>query len=104
VSQAKPLSGETSAHHTLDVALIYGTDALTREAGYVALSRGRRANHLDATTSGLHRHLERAAEHDLDDTPLIGSPSPRRGRMRALLRTLRRSTRQRLARQHTHAR
>ena len=31
---------------TVDVALLYGTGALTREAGYVALSRGRTANHL----------------------------------------------------------
>ena len=31
---------------TVDVALLYGTVALTREAGYVALSRGRTANHL----------------------------------------------------------
>jgi ATP-dependent exoDNAse (exonuclease V) alpha subunit len=31
---------------TVDVALLFGTAALTREAGYVALSRGRAANHL----------------------------------------------------------
>ena len=31
---------------TVDIALLYGTTALTREAGYVALSRGRTANHL----------------------------------------------------------
>jgi ATP-dependent exoDNAse (exonuclease V) alpha subunit len=31
---------------TVDVALLYGTAAHTREAGYVALSRGRTANHL----------------------------------------------------------
>ncbi len=31
---------------TVEVALLYGTAALTREAGYVALSRGRTANHL----------------------------------------------------------
>ena len=31
---------------TVEVALLYGTAALTREAGYVALSRGRAANHL----------------------------------------------------------
>jgi ATP-dependent exoDNAse (exonuclease V) alpha subunit len=31
---------------TVDVALLYGTAALTREAGYVALSRGRTANHI----------------------------------------------------------
>ena len=31
---------------TVQTALLYGTGALTREAGYVALSRGRAANHL----------------------------------------------------------
>ncbi|MBA2769674.1 MAG: hypothetical protein H0U35_11195 [Sporichthyaceae bacterium] len=31
---------------TAEIALLYGTGALTREAGYVALSRGRTANHL----------------------------------------------------------
>ena len=31
---------------TVDIALLYGTTALTREAGYVAMSRGRTANHL----------------------------------------------------------
>ena len=89
---------------TVDVALVYGTDALTREAGYVALSRGRRANHLYATTSDLHRHLERTAEQDLDDTPSDRADQPPTGAHAALLRCLRRSTRQRLARQHAHTR
>jgi conjugative relaxase-like TrwC/TraI family protein len=31
---------------TVDTALVFGTSALTKEAGYVALSRGRIANHL----------------------------------------------------------
>jgi conjugative relaxase-like TrwC/TraI family protein len=31
---------------TVEVALLYGTGPLTREAGYVAMSRGRTANHL----------------------------------------------------------
>ena len=31
---------------TVEVALLYGAGVLTREAGYVALSRGRAANHL----------------------------------------------------------
>ncbi len=34
---------------TVEVALVYGSSALTREAGYVALSRGRTANHLYIT-------------------------------------------------------
>ncbi len=49
---------------TVDIALLHGTGALTREAGYVALSRGRTANHLyvpDDETSGTvdgERHLD----------------------------------------------
>jgi ATP-dependent exoDNAse (exonuclease V) alpha subunit len=35
---------------TVDHALLYGSNALTREAGYVGLSRGRRENHIYATT------------------------------------------------------
>lgn len=57
---------------TVDVALLYGAGALTREAGYVALSRGRAANHLyvpDDVPSGNNatpfvdeaRHLDRLA-------------------------------------------
>ncbi|MEO7981479.1 MAG: AAA family ATPase, partial [Sporichthyaceae bacterium] len=34
---------------TVETALLYGSGALTREAGYVALSRGRTANHLYVT-------------------------------------------------------
>jgi ATP-dependent exoDNAse (exonuclease V) alpha subunit len=54
---------------TVDVALLYGTGALTREVGYVALSRGRTANHLyvpddhddrGAVADG-ERHLDRLA-------------------------------------------
>ena len=89
---------------TLDTALVYGTDALTREAGYVALSRGRRGNHLYATSADLRRHLERTAEHDLDDTPSDRADQPPERAHATLLRCLRRSTRQRLARQHAHAR
>jgi len=54
---------------TVEVALLYGTGALSREAGYVALSRGRTANHLyvaDGTgeDTGVPRgdgHLDRLA-------------------------------------------
>jgi hypothetical protein len=54
---------------TVDTALLYGTGALTREVGYVALSRGRTANHLylpddlDGRTSFVdeERHLDRLA-------------------------------------------
>jgi len=55
---------------TVETALLYGTGALTREAGYVALSRGRAANHLyvpdnpvDERTWAVDdaRHLDRLA-------------------------------------------
>ena len=55
---------------TVDIALVYGAGALTREAGYVALSRGRAANHLyvpddldDDRTSRVEdgRHLDQLA-------------------------------------------
>ncbi|MBA2768848.1 MAG: hypothetical protein H0U35_06915 [Sporichthyaceae bacterium] len=55
---------------TVETALLYGAGALTREAGYVALSRGRAANHLyvpddvdDDRTSRVEdeRHLNRLA-------------------------------------------
>ncbi|HWB66830.1 MAG TPA: MobF family relaxase [Mycobacteriales bacterium] len=39
---------------TIDVALVSGTTALTKEAGYVALSRGRTANHLYTTPDDVH--------------------------------------------------
>jgi ATP-dependent exoDNAse (exonuclease V) alpha subunit len=41
---------------TVDVALVYGGGGLTREAGYVALSRGRTENHL---------YVPESTEHDL---------------------------------------
>ena len=37
---------------TVDTALLYGTAALTREAGYVGMSRGRQANHIYAVAVG----------------------------------------------------
>ena len=38
---------------TVDYALLYGAEGLTREAGYVGLSRGRRENHIYTTTDQL---------------------------------------------------
>ena len=54
---------------TVDTALLYGSAALTREVGYVALSRGRTANHLyvpddhddRAALVDDERHLDRLA-------------------------------------------
>jgi conjugative relaxase-like TrwC/TraI family protein len=48
---------------TVDTALVYGTSALTKEAGYVALSRGRIANHLFASPDDLR---EAALRHPFD--------------------------------------
>jgi conjugative relaxase-like TrwC/TraI family protein len=49
---------------TVDHALLYGSDALTREAGYVGLSRGRRENHI--YLSPATRNSGRAGECDFD--------------------------------------
>lgn len=55
---------------TVDVALLYGTGALTREAGYVGLSRGRRENHIYATSADLDRTLQTGlAIEETDDLP-----------------------------------
>jgi ATP-dependent exoDNAse (exonuclease V) alpha subunit len=48
---------------TVDTALLYGTGALSREAGYVALSRGRTSNHLYVPDD---RENDRAAPIDDD--------------------------------------
>jgi hypothetical protein len=55
---------------TVDVTLFYGTAALSREAGYVGLSRGRRANHLYTTlaaddTNRCGPHAQRLDDPDL---------------------------------------
>jgi conjugative relaxase-like TrwC/TraI family protein len=40
---------------TVDTALVYGTAALSKESGYVALSRGRVANHLFASPDDINK-------------------------------------------------
>ena len=60
---------------TVDHALLYGSEALTREAGYVGLSRGRRENHIyiSATT----RMPGRTGECDFDQPdPLADQQQP----------------------------
>lgn len=42
---------------TVDTALVYGTAALSKEAGYVALSRGRVANHLFVSPEDIHQAI-----------------------------------------------
>jgi conjugative relaxase-like TrwC/TraI family protein len=80
---------------TVDVALLYGTKALSREHAYVALSRGRHANYIYAT----HEELRDYDECGLDDTPhdhdalqVLASE--------ALGEAVARSRRQRLAQDH----
>jgi conjugative relaxase-like TrwC/TraI family protein len=60
---------------TVDTALLYGTGALTREAGYVGLSRGRRENHLYAVAEDLDRTLATGlAVSETDDLPQHRDP------------------------------
>jgi conjugative relaxase-like TrwC/TraI family protein len=59
---------------TVDVALVWGTQALTRETGYVAMSRGRQANHLYSTWDLLRRDSN-LADNDLDRPLAVGPPN-----------------------------
>ncbi|MFL6110597.1 MAG: MobF family relaxase [Catenulispora sp.] len=47
---------------TVDVALLFASRSLSREAGYVGMSRGRMANHLFATWEGLVPELDADAD------------------------------------------
>jgi ATP-dependent exoDNAse (exonuclease V) alpha subunit len=81
---------------TVDHALLYGSEALTREAGYVGLSRGRRENHiyLSPTT----RMSGRAVDCDFDQPdPLADEQQP----IAALARRLHSSRSHQLA-SHQH--
>jgi hypothetical protein len=69
---------------TVDVALLWGTHALTRETGYVAMSRGRQANHLYSTWDLLRRDAGLNDAADLD-RPSVGRSPDAAGR-RALAR------------------
>jgi conjugative relaxase-like TrwC/TraI family protein len=77
---------------TVDVALVSGTSTLRKEASYVALSRGKTANHLYVTADDLHgatpqiaamdrvqqRLARRAAQHlAISYEPDVGSRPPR---------------------------
>lgn len=59
---------------TVDVALLWGTHALTRETGYVALSRGRQANYLYSTWDLLRRDAGLTDTADLDHPPPARAP------------------------------
>jgi hypothetical protein len=69
---------------TVDVALLWGTHALTRETGYVAMSRGRQHNHLYSTWELLRRDTGLQEAADLD-RPSVGR-SPDAPSRRALAR------------------
>jgi len=79
---------------TVEVALLWGSAALTRETGYVAMSRGRTANYLYATWAAL--------SHDTGvDHPRVGAPTSAADRRRltgaALMQRLEATAAQRLA-------
>lgn len=77
---------------TVDVALLYGTAALSREAAYVAMSRGRQANYVYATHEELRGYDECGLdEHDYgpDQATILAA--------QALGDAVNRSRRQRLA-------
>jgi conjugative relaxase-like TrwC/TraI family protein len=80
---------------TVDIGLLWGSAALTRESGYVALSRGRSANYLYATYASLRHDL-----HGEIDRPREPGPSPQQSRQLirpSLVERLEFSGRQRLA-------
>lgn len=52
---------------TVDTALLYASGTLTRESGYVGLSRGRAANHLYGTLDTLLPEVDAELDHPPDD-------------------------------------
>jgi conjugative relaxase-like TrwC/TraI family protein len=81
---------------TVEVALLWGSAALTRETGYVAMSRGRTANYLYATWDSLRRDLG----GDIDRPRTDATPTVRERRAltrAALVQRLEASAGQRLA-------
>lgn len=80
---------------TVDVALLYGTAALCREAAYVAMSRGRRANYVYATHDEVRGYDECGLDehsHEPDEATLLAT--------QALGEAVSRSRRQRLAQEY----
>lgn len=77
---------------TVDIALLYGTAALSREAAYVAMSRGREANFVYATHEELRAYDECGLdehERDVEQATILAG--------QALGEAVSRSRRQRLA-------
>jgi conjugative relaxase-like TrwC/TraI family protein len=52
---------------TVDVALLYASGTLTRESGYVGMSRGRHANHLYGTLEALLPEVDAEIDRPADD-------------------------------------
>jgi conjugative relaxase-like TrwC/TraI family protein len=103
VSYGYALTAHKAQGTTVDIALLWGTQALTRETGYVALSRGREANYLYSTWDLLRRDAGFADHADLDlpgDHRLARPDATARVRLvrAALAERLERSGRQRTAR------
>lgn len=59
---------------TVDVSLLWGTHALTRETGYVAMSRGREGNYLYSTWDLLSRDAGFTDAADLDRPAVVRRP------------------------------
>ncbi|MDP3713734.1 MAG: MobF family relaxase [Mycobacteriales bacterium] len=59
---------------TVDVSLLWGTHALTRETGYVAMSRGRERNYLYSTWDLLSRDTGLTDTADLDRPAVLRRP------------------------------
>ena len=98
LSHGYALTAHKAQGVTVDVALLWGTHALTRETGYVAMSRGRQANYLYATWDSLRRDT---GDSDLDRPLTKDRPNQqaRRGLARAAVaERLAASGRQRTAR------
>jgi conjugative relaxase-like TrwC/TraI family protein len=80
---------------TVDVALLYGTAALSREAAYVAMSRGRQANYVYATHEEIRDYDECGLDqHGQEPDEATGLAT------QALGAAIARSSRQRLAQDH----
>jgi hypothetical protein len=76
LSHGYALTAHKAQGVTVDVALLWGTHALTRETGYVALSRGRQANYLYSTWDLLRRDAGLTDAADLDHPSPTRRPDP----------------------------
>jgi conjugative relaxase-like TrwC/TraI family protein len=97
LAHAYALTAHKAQGMTVEVALLWGSAALTREIGYVAMSRGRAANYLYSTWDQLRRDFS----GEIDRPRVEEQPSPRQRAAldrAALVDRLSSSGRQKLAR------